>query len=152
MVGEHTIGAIEAQPPQQTGKKDSRGRELLNVYAERRSIQHERDELSPKQLRNESLSVQRSSIAAKRKAQQQMGFFSNDVPQTFTDIELEQIEKAQNFQQTASFAPKYKTPWWLDDVGDHQQNQILFQQTAGPNMQGRNALVAKLQSSRRRGT
>eukprot|EP00353_Schmidingerella_taraikaensis_P001936 CAMPEP_0185597658 /NCGR_PEP_ID=MMETSP0434-20130131/81504_1 /TAXON_ID=626734 ORGANISM="Favella taraikaensis, Strain Fe Narragansett Bay" /NCGR_SAMPLE_ID=MMETSP0434 /ASSEMBLY_ACC=CAM_ASM_000379 /LENGTH=58 /DNA_ID=CAMNT_0028226439 /DNA_START=2484 /DNA_END=2663 /DNA_ORIENTATION=- len=33
----------------------------------RRSVQHERDELSPKQLRNESLSVQRSSIAAKRK-------------------------------------------------------------------------------------
>ena len=47
-------------------KRDARGREI-NLYAERRSIQHERDELSPKQLRNESLSVQRSSITAKRK-------------------------------------------------------------------------------------
>ena len=38
-------------------KKNSLAGDLLNVYAERRSVQHERDELSPKQLRNESLSV-----------------------------------------------------------------------------------------------
>ena len=52
-----------------------------------------------------------------------MGFFSNDAAEKFTDMELEQIEKAQNFQQTTSFVPtKHKTHWWLEDAHEIQQN------------------------------
>jgi len=65
-VGEQTIGEQILLPIKKDGASKKTGRELMNIYAERRSIQHERDELSPKQLRHESLSVQRSSIAAKR--------------------------------------------------------------------------------------
>ena len=118
----------------------------------RRSVQHDRDELSPKQLRNESLSVQRSSIAAKRKAQQ-VGFFSNDaVERDFTDMELEQIENAHKFQQTISFAQNERIPHWLEEANEIIQNKVQFQQTAGPNVQARNMLASKLKSSRRRGT
>ena len=46
------------------------------------------DELSPKQLRSDSLSAQRSSVAAKRKVPQ-VGFFSNDAAVKFTDMELD---------------------------------------------------------------
>ena len=82
-----------------------------------------------------------------------MGFFSNDaVERDFTDMELEQIENAQKFQQTISFAQNERLPNWLEDANEIIQNKVLFQQTAGPNVQARNMLASKLKSSRRRGT
>ena len=102
IVGQQTIQNIDpnkAEPQEKSSKLAPVDFESLRTRAnaERGCIENDRGELSPKQLRNESLSLQRSSIAAKRKVQQP-GFFSNDAVERFTDIELEQIEKAQNFQ------------------------------------------------------
>lgn len=56
------------------------------------------DQLSPKQVRNESVSIQHASVANRRKLQQ-VGFLSNDqvLPPQFEDAELEKLKQEQHF-------------------------------------------------------